>query len=65
MSEFGGRSVSVGSRKKVSRPALPITLTEIRNTIKSTKQKSAGKSGITKAHIVNLPMNEITALRDT
>ena len=41
----------------------PITLAEIRETVKSSKQKSAGKSGITKAHIVNLPMDTITTLR--
>ena len=32
--------------------------------VKSTKQKSPGKSGITEAHIVNLLINKITALRD-
>ena len=42
----------------------PITLAVIREVVKSTKQKSPGKSGIAKAHIVNLPMNIITALRD-
>ena len=46
-------------------PSFPtITLAEIREVVKSTKQKSPGKSEITKAHIVNLPMNIITALRD-
>ena len=42
----------------------PITLTELKNTISSFKQKAPGPTGITLEHIKRLPSNMIEALRN-